>query len=134
MQRRLARLLETALPNYEIGVEYAFRPLAEFDLRAADVAAVSAPRAAAADPEDNLRGAPDLVIEVKSPSNTPRRLQELASLCLANGAIEFWIADRTLKSITVVQRDGSRQTYGVEDEISLAAFGGGVLRVAEIFG
>jgi Uma2 family endonuclease len=133
LQRRLARLLEAALPNYEIGVEYAFRPLAEFDLRAADVAAVSAARAAAAYPEDNLHGAPDLVIEVKSPSNTPRRLQELASLCLANGAIEFWIADRTLKSITVVQRDGSRETYGIDAEISLAAFGGGVLRVADIF-
>jgi len=133
LQRRLARLLETLLPSYEIGVEYAFRPLAEFDLRAADVAAVSAARAAAADPEDNLYGAPDLVIEVKSPSNTPRKLQELASLCLANGAIEFWIVDRALKLITVVQRDGSRQSYGIDAEISLAAFGGRNLAVNAVF-
>jgi len=133
LQRRLMHLLETALPEYEIGVEYAFRPLAEFDLRAADVAAVSAARAAAADPEDNLHGAPDLVIEVKSPSNTPRKLQELASLCLANGAVEFWIVDRLLKSITVVQRDGTRQVYGVADAISLAAFGGGSIAVADVF-
>jgi Uma2 family endonuclease len=133
LQRRLLRLLEAVLPSYEIGVEYAFRPVAEFDLRAADVAAVSAARAAAADPEDNLHGAPDLVIEVKSPSNTPRKLQEFASLCLANGAIEFWIVDRTSKSIAVVQRDGSRQVYGVGDEISLAAFGGGSLAVADVF-
>lgn len=133
LQRRLARLLEMALPSYEIGVEYAFRPFAEFDLRAADAAAVSAARAAAADPEDNLHGAPDLVIEVKSPSNTPRKLQELASLCLANGAIQFWIVDRVLKSITVVQRDGSRQVYGMEAEISLAAFGGGSIAVKAVF-
>jgi Uma2 family endonuclease len=133
LQRRLARLLEAALPSFEIGVEYAFRPLAEFELRAADVAAVSAARAAAADPEDNLHGAPDLVIEVKSPSNTPRKLQELASLCLSNGAIEFWIVDRVLKSITVIQRDGSRETYGVGTGISLAAFGGASLAVAAVF-
>jgi hypothetical protein len=44
LQRRLMRLLEAAPPNYEMGVEYAFRPVAEFDLRAADVAAVSAAR------------------------------------------------------------------------------------------
>jgi Uma2 family endonuclease len=133
LQRRLMRLLEAALPNYEICVEYAFRPVAEFDLRAADVATVSAARAAAADPEDNLHGAPDLVIEVKPPSNTPRRLQELASLCLANGAIQFWIVDRIPKSITVVQRDGTRQVYAVDSEISLAAFGGGSLSVAAVF-
>jgi Putative restriction endonuclease len=29
LQRRLARLLEALLPSYEIGVEYAFRPVAE---------------------------------------------------------------------------------------------------------
>jgi Uma2 family endonuclease len=29
LQRRLMRLLEELLPTYEIGVEYAFRPLAE---------------------------------------------------------------------------------------------------------
>ena len=121
------------MPSYEIGVEYAFRPVAEFELRAADVAAVSAERAAAADPEDNLHGAPDLVIEVKSPSNTPRKLQELASLCLANGTVEFWIVDRTQKLITVVQRDGSRQSYGVDAEISLAAFGAGSLAVRAVF-
>jgi Uma2 family endonuclease len=92
------------------------------------------PRAAAADPEDNLHGAPDLGIEVKSPSNTPRRLQEFASLCLANGAIEFWIVDRILKLITVVQRDGSRRVYGAGEEISLAAFGGGSLSAAAVFG
>jgi Uma2 family endonuclease len=70
---------------------------------------------------------------VKSPSDTPRKLQEPASLCLANGALEFWIVDRALKSITVVQRDGSRETYGVDAKISLAAFGGASLAVAAVF-
>ncbi len=134
LQLRLVDLLRPRLPGFVIGMELPFRAVAEFDLRAADVAAISRERYAAIDPEDNLHGAPDLVIEVKSPSNTPRQLQELASLCLANGAVQFWILDRGQKSILVAHRDGSRQTYGVEDAISLAAFGGGMLRVAEIFG
>jgi Uma2 family endonuclease len=133
LQLRLMDLLRPLLPQYAIGIELPFRAVPQFDLRAADVAAITRAWYAAIDPEDNLHGAPDLVIEVKSPSNTPRRLQELASLCLANGAIQFWIVDRIPKSIAVVQRDGSRQVYGVGDEISLAAFGGGSLAVADVF-
>ena len=133
LQLRLTDLLRAELPGFVIGMEFPFRAVPEFDLRAADVAAVTRERYAAIDPEDNLHGAPDLVIEVKSPSNTPPKLQELASLCLANGAIQFWIVDRSLKSITVVQRDGSRETYGVGAEISLAAFGGASLAVAAAF-
>jgi Uma2 family endonuclease len=133
LQWRLTDLLKALLLNFVIGMEFPFRAVPEFDLRAADVAALARERYAAIDPEDNLHGAPDLVIEVKSPSNTPRKLQELASLCLANGAIEFWIVDRAQKLITVVQRDGSRQAYGVEAEISLAAFGGASLAVKAVF-
>jgi Uma2 family endonuclease len=133
LQLRLTDLLRAELRGFVIGMEFPFRAVPEFDLRAADVAAVTRERYAAIDPEDNLHGAPDLVIEVKSPSNTPRKLQELASLCLANGAIEFWIVDRALKSITVVQRDGSRETYGVDASVSLAAFGGSSLAVKAVF-
>jgi Uma2 family endonuclease len=90
-------------------------------------------RYSARDPDDNLRGAPELVIEVKSPSNTKRHLQDVASLCLANGSIQFWILDHVTKSVTVIQRDGSRQTYGIGETLSLAAFGSDSLSVAEIF-
>jgi Uma2 family endonuclease len=133
LQLRLTDLLRAELRGFGIGMEFPFRALPEFDLRAADVAAITRERYAAIDPEDNLHGAPDLVIEVQSPSNTPRKLQELASLCLANGAVEFWIVDRALKSITVVQRDGSRETYGVDATISLAAFAGAGLAVKAVF-
>ena len=133
LQLRLTDLLRAELRGFVIGMEFPFRAVPEFDLRAADVAAISRERYAVIDPEDNLHGAPELAIEVKSPSNTPRKLQELASLCLANGAIEFWIVDRSLKSITVVQRDGSRETHGIDAKISLAAFGGASLAVKAVF-
>lgn len=40
---------------------------------------------------NNLRGAPDLVIEVWSPSNTADEMEDIRALCLENGALEFWV-------------------------------------------
>lgn len=85
------------------------------------------------DPDDNLHGASELVIEVKSPSNTKRQLQDYAALCLANGCLQFWIPDHDSKSVTVIERDSSRQTFGVGETVSLAAFDGKSLAIAEIF-
>ncbi|MGA7237345.1 MAG: Uma2 family endonuclease [Bryobacteraceae bacterium] len=133
MQEHLVGLLKPRLPRFRVGMEFAFRAIPEFDLRAADVAAVGSDRYAVCDPNDNLHGAPELAIEVKSPSNTKREMQDMASLCLANGCIQFWILDRNTKSVTVIQRDGSRQTFGIGETLSLAAFGGESLSVAEIF-
>lgn len=42
------------------------------------------------DPDDYLRGAPDLIIEVLSPSNTATEICDKEKLCLENGAREFW--------------------------------------------
>lgn len=133
MQERLVDLLKPKLRRFKIGMEFAFRAIPEFDLRAADVAALARARYDAMDPADNLHGAPELVIEVKSPSNTKRQLQDYAALCLATGCLQFWILDRDSKSVTVIQRDGSRQTFGIGDAIPLAAFGGESLAVAETF-
>src|SRR5581483_5493912 len=71
LQMRLARLLEPKLRAFgEVATEVPYRPFPEFELRAADVAAISRARFDTIDPDDNLHGAPELVIEVKSPSNT----------------------------------------------------------------
>src|SRR5258707_8661434 len=71
VQHRLVRLLQPmASGRGEVWPEFAFRPLPEYELRSADVAYVSQSRYAAIDPDDYLRGAPELVIEVLSPSNS----------------------------------------------------------------
>jgi Uma2 family endonuclease len=134
LQLRLSRLLERKLRAFgEVAIETPYRPVPEFDLRVADVAAVSWERWDAIDPDDNLRGAPELVIEVKSPSNTARQLQELVALCLANGAIECWVVDAEKKSVTVVARDGGSVVYASGGSVPLVRFGGGDLAVDEIF-
>jgi Uma2 family endonuclease len=134
MQRRLYELLKAKLQAFgEVAVEVPFRLFPEFDLRAADVAVISRARWDAIDLDDDLRGAPDLVIEVKSPSNTERRLRESASLCLNDATVEFWIVDTKRKSVTVVRRDGTPVVFEAGATLSLAAFGGGELAVDEIF-
>jgi Uma2 family endonuclease len=135
LKHRLMRQLAPKLAGFGVvRIEYPFRPLAEFDLRAADVAAVARGRWEAIDPDDNLRGAPELAIEVKSPSNTRRQLQELVALCLANGSLECWVLSTDKKSVSVVRREGSAVLYAGGDAIPLAAFGAGELTVDEIFG
>jgi Uma2 family endonuclease len=70
LQLRLVRLLRPKAEH--LGVvesEVAFRALREYQLRGADVAFVSQKRWDRTDDEDNLRGAPKLVIEPKSGSS-----------------------------------------------------------------
>ncbi|HTS62556.1 MAG TPA: Uma2 family endonuclease [Candidatus Acidoferrales bacterium] len=86
----------------------------------------------AIDPDDNLRGAPELVIEVKSPWNTQAQLQELAALCLLNGTIEFWVVDLEKKTVSVVQ-EGAAILNAPGATIPLTAFGGDGVTVDEIF-
>jgi Uma2 family endonuclease len=97
------------------------------------VAAVSQERWDAIDADDNLHGAPELVIEVRPPSNSKAQRRELVALCLANGAIECWIVDPQKKSVTVIRGDGFPVVCLEGEDIALAAFGSDRLPVAEIF-
>jgi len=128
------RLLEPRLRAFgEVTIEFPYRPVAEFELRVADVAVIGRSRWDAIDSSDNLHGAPELVVEVKSPSNTKAQLLELASLCLANGALEFWIVDREKRTVTIIQRDGSTAVYATGQNVPLAAFGPDTLPADDIF-
>jgi Uma2 family endonuclease len=100
---------------------------------AADVVAISRERWAAIDLDDNLRGAPELVIEVKSPSNRTGKLQESAALCLANGAIQVWVVDPEKKSVSVVRSEGAVVVHQAGSAIPRDAFAGAELAVDEIF-
>jgi Uma2 family endonuclease len=134
LQKRLERLLEARAGHLGfVGIEMPFRAVAQFDLRAADVAFVSQERWNAIDPDDNLRGAPELVIEVKSPSNTWAELRERASLCLANGCHDFWIVDEKTRTITAIDRAGRATKYSEGDSIPLPLFGGDGLRLSAVF-
>ncbi len=134
LQSRLRDLLKSVAPAGAcVEYELAFRPLPEFELRVADVAYLSAERFQQTDPDDNTRGAPDLVIEVLSPSITVAEMNEKEKLCLENGAREFWVVDLTLRQVKVSTPDGVTTTYRAGQEIPLRVLRAGALKVDEIF-
>jgi len=93
-QRRLRRLLERAVGETgEVEIELAFRPLPEYEFWRADVGFVSRERWQRISPKGNLEGAPELVVEVLSPSNTAAEMLDRRNVCLENGSREFWLVD-----------------------------------------
>jgi Uma2 family endonuclease len=133
LQYRLVELLRPMAEQHGIvGSEVPFRALPEYDLRAADVAFVSQARWNATPDDDNLRGSPELVIEVLSPSNTKSEIRDKAALCLSTGTQEFWVVDPQSKSVSVARPRGETEVYGIGDHIPLTLFGGW-LELAEIF-
>jgi Uma2 family endonuclease len=133
IQRNLRKLLEPlAEPGSYVDVEVAFRPLPEYELWAADVAYVSAERFRQADPQDNIRGVPDLVVEVLSASNTAAEISGKEQICLANGAREFWVVDSDRRQIKVTTPDGRTVTRREADEIPVPFGSRATLKVADI--
>lgn len=134
VQKRLERLLETASGGAGVAVmELSFRPLAEHELRVADVAYVSIERWSRADPEGDFMGAPELVIEVLSPSNTAAEIYDKEKLCLENGAKEFWVVDPDRRQVKVSTPDGRTLTYQSGQEIPLSVLSGAKIAVDSIF-
>ena len=117
LQRRLRKLLEALLEShgFVVDTEYPYRPFPENEVWGADVACVRAERHHAV--EKWLIGSPDLVIEVKSPSNTKSELHDKAMTTLAGeGCLEFWILDADARTVTVHSKAGMA-VYGMGQSV-----------------
>ena len=106
-----------------VSVEMVFRPLPEYELWAADVGYLSKERNEKVDLDDNIHGAPDIVVEVLSPSNTAEELYDREQICLANGSKEFWVMDPDRRQVKVTTPDGRTVTWRSGQEIPLPLFG-----------
>jgi Uma2 family endonuclease len=132
-QQRLRRLLAEAAGSRGVaGAEMAFRASPEHEFRYADVGYLSEERARAVGNKDNLRGAPDLVIEVLSPSNTVAEMIDKKTLCLENGSREFWVVDIDHAQVEVSTPDGRGITYKSGQQIPLFFAEGAQLAVDAI--
>jgi Uma2 family endonuclease len=132
VQRQLRRLLESAAGSTGvIDKEIGFRALPEYEFRIADVAFVSTARWEG--PEDYLVGAPEIVIEVLSPSNTMTEMLDREKLCLENGCQEFWVVDIDRRQVKISTPDGRTITYRVGQEIPLPLLNDGRIPVDAIF-
>jgi Uma2 family endonuclease len=128
--KRLVRLLEAVAPHGSyVDSEFPFRASVQHELRVADVAYVSRERWENVDLHAHFPGAPDLVIEVLSPSNTASEIYDKEQLCLDHGAQEFWVVDLDHRQIKVSTPDGRTIRYRSGEDIPLPLFGGATLAV-----
>ena len=126
-------LRRLAPPGSFVDIEMAFQAVPEYDLRVADVAFLKAERFAKVDHESYIQGAPDLIIEILSPSNTAREMYEKEQLCLANGCREFWVFDPDKHYVRVAHANGPTITYRPGESILLKLFGDVALSVDDMF-
>ncbi len=118
VQWQLRRLFEQVVGDRgAVHTEVCFRALPEGEFRIADVAFISAERWNGADPGGYLMGAPDLVVEVLSPSNTAAEMLDKEQLCLRNGSKQFWLVDMKQRLIKVTTSDGQTAIYGSGQQI-----------------
>ena len=87
--------------------------------------------------EANVRGAPDLVIEILSPSSAKRDRVDKPELYGRHGALEYWIVDPVAETIAVHRlRDGRlelAETFGRGDTLRTALLSGLELKLKDIF-
>lgn len=125
--------LERICNEWFVSMAFAFRPLPEYELWVADVAVVPAGRARTIPMNGWLAGAPDLAVEVISPSNTLREINDREQICFQGGCREFWVVDPDLRTIRVSTPDGQGHTYRMGDEVPLDRFSPGKLAIADLF-
>ena len=86
----------------------------------------------------NVRGAPDLVVEILSPSTADRDLTFERRLYARHGVNEYWIVDTDAGTVTVLLlREGEFEvagTYGTGDTLTSPTLRGFTLRVDDMFG
>jgi Uma2 family endonuclease len=132
LQQKLRKLLQKAAGETgEVYTEAPFRALPKGEFRFADLGYMSGDGWSRTDPQGYFPGAPEMVIEIPSPSNSAAEMRDRKQVCLENGCIEFWVVDLDLKNVEVSNRDGHTIAYTPGQEIAL--FFGGRVAVDAIF-
>ena len=83
-------------------------------------------------------GAPDMVVEILSPSNRKKDMIEKFHLYQRAGVREYWIADPKVKIITVyvMQENGEYddgEVYQTGEKVPVHIFNGHLIEVSDIF-
>ena len=133
-QKRLMLLLDAASAAGSAHTEFSFRPVPEYNLRIADVAYILDESLAKQNPEEHFRSVPELVVEILSPFNTASEILEKETLCLENGAREFWVSDLSRRQAKVSTADGRSVPYKSGQSIPLFFAPGVWLALDDIFG
>ena len=85
---------------------------------------------------ESCLGAPDMVVEILSPSNTAIEMERKFKLYLKAGVKEYWVVDPENKGLTVYQfqkKIASIKTYGSSDAVSVGVLSGLDIALEEVF-
>ena len=136
---RLGSLLEQHVRSGQLGVvcaaETGFIISRDPDtVRAPDASFVSAERLRGIDDRKYLPLAPDLAIEVVSPGDSFREVEEKAAMWLAHGSRLVWVVEPDLEKVYVYRPEGAREVLGSDAELTGDEVLTGFARpVAELF-
>jgi len=85
---------------------------------------------------EGCRGAPDLIIEILSPSNTAIEMQRKRRLYRKAGVREYWVVDPENNELEVYLFQNNRiltDTYGNEDIVSVTTLPGLNISLEQVF-
>ncbi len=138
-QRRAGRvmlLVDKLKPDGEVLISPLEVYLDEYNIPEPDIVWVAA-NSICQIGENRLIGAPDLVVEILSPSTAKRDKIEKFSLYEKHGTREYWLVDPDYDQIEVWKRSEDRferqRVYGIGDTFESAVLGGNTIEVAPIF-
>ena len=87
--------------------------------------------------EDNIRGAPDLVVEIVSPSTATRDRTRKRALYARYGVREYWLVDPDARTITVLLLDdgafAEAARYGTGQTLTSPTLPGFTVNLDDIF-
>jgi Uma2 family endonuclease len=134
VQRKLFRLLLPFLDHLGFfDTELPFRPAPEYESWQCDIGFISQQRWDR-DENEYFLGAPDLVVEVLSRSNTMDEILDRQDVCFQHGCSIFWTVDTKRRTVMVTTADRRTVTCDESSELPLPAnVAEGSIRVAEIF-
>ncbi|HVU11725.1 MAG TPA: Uma2 family endonuclease [Phototrophicaceae bacterium] len=133
---RLYRLLDDIKPDGEVFITPDVY-LDEYNVPEPDIVWVAANSATCEITENRLIGAPDLVVEILSPSTAKRDRTDKFDLYEKHGTREYWLVDPEYDQIEVWKRGATsferQRVYGIGDTFESAVLGGKTVEIAPIF-
>ena len=137
--KKLANLLDDFVENHDLG-EVFIAPtdvvLSETDVVQPDILFVRKERSHIVT-DDNIRAAPDMVIEVLSPSTAQRDKTLKRTLYALHGVPEYWQADTDAKNVVVLTLDNGEYKvagiYGEGQTLVSPSLPGFILEIDRVF-
>jgi Uma2 family endonuclease len=99
-----------------------------------DVSVLTRERATASSPDGYFHSAPELAVEVVSPSETARDLNRKVDLLLANGSLAVWVIYPEEQEVRVFLADGTGFVRGMDGTLGVPEILGALeIPVAQLF-